>query len=64
VPYVMCVRALGIRQASSQNRLLPIERWNLAFLVNAKDKRPVGGREVKPTIIAHLVRRTADRSTA
>jgi hypothetical protein len=35
--------------------MLPIQRLNLTFLVNAKDKRPVGRREVKADDITHLV---------
>ena len=47
--------AFGYARHHRQDRLLPIERLDLAFLVNAKDKRPVGRREVKADDIAHLV---------
>src|SRR5712675_1744131 len=47
VPHVIVRPALGYARHHRQNRLLPIERLDLAFLVNAKDKRPVRRREVK-----------------
>ena len=55
VPHVIVRPALGYARHHRQNRLLPIERLDLAFLVNAKDKRPVGRREVKADDVAHLV---------
>ena len=47
--------ALGHARHHRQDRLLAVERLDLAFLVDAKDKRPVGRREVKADDIAHLV---------
>jgi hypothetical protein len=55
VPYVVVCPALGYARHHGQDRLLSIERLDLAFLVNAKDKRPVGRREVKADDVAHLV---------
>jgi hypothetical protein len=55
VPHVIVRPAFGDARHHRQDRLLPIERLDLAFLVDAKDKRPVGRREVKADDIAHLV---------
>ena len=38
-----------------QDRLLAIESLNLAFLIDAENKRPVRRRKVKTNDIAHLV---------
>src|SRR4029077_5460018 len=42
VPRVTVRPALGYAGHHRQNRLLPIQRLDLAFFVNAKNKRPVG----------------------
>jgi hypothetical protein len=55
VPYIIVCPALGYARHRRQNRLLPIESLDLDFLVKAKDKRPVGWREVKADDVAHLV---------
>src|SRR4029077_1383205 len=46
VPHVTVRPAFGHARHHRQDRLLAIERLDLAFLVNAKDKDPVGWREV------------------
>ena len=54
VPYIIVRPGLGYARHHRQNRLLPIERLDLAFLVKAKDKRPVGWREVEADDVAYL----------
>ena len=55
MPYIIVRPGLGYARHHRQNRLLPIERLDLAFLVKAKDKRPVGWREVEADDVAYLV---------
>ena len=55
VPRVTVRPAFGHARHHRQDRLFAIQRLDLAFLVDAKDKRPVGRREVKADDVAHLV---------
>jgi hypothetical protein len=55
VPHVIVSRAFGYARHHRQDRLLPIQRLDLAFLINAKDKCPVGRRKVKADDISYLV---------
>ena len=38
-----------------QNRLLAIERLDLAFLIDTEDQRPVGRRQIETDNVADLV---------
>jgi hypothetical protein len=64
VPHVVVRAAFGNARHHRQDGLFAVQGLDLAFLVDAENKRPVRRREVKANDIAHLVERTADRPTA
>lgn len=55
VPHVVVRPAFGDAGHHRQDRLFTIQGLDLAFLVDAENKRAVGRREVKADDIAHLV---------
>ena len=61
---VVVRRALRRAGQHRQDRRRPIERLDLALLVDAQNDRPLGRIEVQPDDVADLVRRTAGPWTA
>ena len=55
VPHVVERPPLGYARHHRQDWLFAIEGLDLALLVDAENKRPVGRREIKADDIAHLV---------
>jgi len=55
VPHVVVRPPFGDARHHRQDRLFAVQGLDLAFLVEAENKRPVGRREVKADDIAHLV---------
>ena len=55
VPHVVVRAAFGNARHHRQDRLFAVQGLDLAFLVDAENKRPVGRREIKADDIAHLV---------
>ena len=60
VPYVIVRPTFGDARHHRQDRLFAVQGLDLAFLVDAENKRPVGWREVKSDDIAHLVYGSSD----